>query len=301
MLNLHTKIAWIERFLEMMISERGIALLTKEAYQRDLIQWANFTKDTLFTDINNQHREAYTKYLLEKGIGPRSIARHFSSIRQFMHFLMTEGVVKKDPFEGGRSPKYAKILPRVLSIAEIQIIFEKANQDQTAEGARLMALLELFYATGMRVSELISLTVKSIPQKEPFSFLIKGKGGRERFVFLTPQAVNALKIYLSTRHDKISPYLFPSTNKTTYITRQRVGQLLKNLAVSCGITLEKLTPHGLRHAFATHLLHRGVDLITLKQLLGHQDISTTQIYTHIETERWAELLARHHPLSNRRC
>jgi len=223
-------------------------------------------------------------------------------MKNFFYFLVTENILAKDPWQGLRAPRYSMSLPQILTPDEVHRLLVYSAQDKTPEGIRLYTLLEMLYATGMRISELVSLPLIYIPQEKTPSFVIQGKGGHERYVFLTPQALKALESYLPIRlvfaPTPSSSYLFPSRSQQGYLTRQRVGQLMKELSRECGIAPEKLSPHSIRHAFATHLLHRGVDLMTLKELLGHQDISTTQIYTHVQSERWAHLLSSCHPLAN---
>lgn len=292
---------WIEAFLEMLASEQGASQKTLEAYQSDLNKWMDYAHDLSLDAIGPAHHEAYVTYLKEKNLTLRTIARHLSSLRQFFYFLVTENILKKDPWQGLRSPRYGMTIPHILTPDEVRELLLCASQDPSPEGVRLYALLEMLYATGMRISELMSLPLVHVPQDPIPSFIIQGKGGHERYVFLTPQALKALEHYLPQRLlfacTPSSPYLFPSRSKQGYLTRQRVGQLMKELATACGIAPEKVSPHSIRHAFATHLLHRGVDLATLKELLGHQDISTTQIYTHVYSQKWIHLLSSCHPLA----
>ena len=295
----------LEQFLEMMSSERGASSQTLSAYKGDLLTWFAFLGDTPLEQVTLEHRTAYLKTL--QHLNARTLNRRLSALRQFHCFLLQEGILQMDPWEGTRSVRMLTKLPRSPSIEEVTHLLRSASEDDSPTGRRLWALLELLYATGMRISEAITLPLLSLPQGDAFSFLIFGKGGHERFVFLTPQAIEALIAYLKIRSHfcqpsappsaRENPYLFPSRGK--HLTRQGVGQALKNLALTSGLNPEFFSPHGLRHAFATHLMSRGVDLITLKQLLGHRDISTTQIYTHVETQRWSELLATHHPLGEK--
>lgn len=327
---------WLEPFLSMMVCENGASTNTQKAYTCDMMRWYGFVhsvvvgrvvggvvggnqpitpldtpplRNDLSTDdhtrilktIGPKHHQWFIEFLEKIPLSKRSIARNLSAVRHYFYFLSSEGVVPSDPWQGLKNPPYRAPLPQPLSVDSMATLLGWAQKDPSPEGIRLSAILELLYATGMRVSELISLPLFRLNDAAP-SLRIKGKGGHERFVFFTPQSVVALDRYLAVRVCFLnspkaqSPFLFPSRGKSGHVTRQRIGQLLKELALSCGMDPESISPHGLRHAFATHLLHRGVDLMTLKHLLGHQDISTTQIYTHVQTERWTELLTKHHPL-----
>ena len=293
---------WLEPFLAMIACERGAAEHTQQAYTGDMLRWFAFAHTNTITAIGPEHHPQFIAFLEKIPLAQRSIARTLSAVRHYFHFLCTEGVLTQDPWQGLRNPRYHAHGPQPLSVEAVAHLLAVAHQDPSPEGLRLAALLELLYATGMRISELITLPAFEITNTSAPSLCIKGKGGHERFVFFTPQAIAALERYKGVRPlflqgPKANTYLFPSRGAQGHLTRQRVGQLLKALAISCAIPPDTVSPHGLRHAFATHLLQRGVDLITLKQLLGHQDISTTQIYTHVQVERWADLLARHHPLA----
>jgi integrase/recombinase XerD len=298
---------WLERFLEMLVSERGVSPKTVHAYQNDISGWLSFLMQDPLIAIGPHHRSDYIVHLKQKGLCMRSIARHISSFRQFMLFLLTEGVLIKDPWKELKSVRYDISLPYVLTGQDIQKLLDYASKDPSHEGKRLWALIEMLYATGMRISELIALRMHQLSEEN--YLYVTGKGGHERVVFFTAQARKALMNYLSVRHIFLpkqftksfalsSLYFFPSRGKEGHLTRQRVGQLLKNLAVACQIPQECVSPHMLRHAFATHLLQAGMDLISLKQILGHKDISSTQIYTHVDAKKWASMLARCHPLGD---
>jgi integrase/recombinase XerD len=286
-------------FLEVMVSERNLSALTVQAYKRDLEVWLSFWGNRPLDQVESRHRQDYIDYLKMKGLGSRSVARHLSSCQQFLRFLISEQRLARNPWSHLGSVTYTSPLPHVVSIEDIQNLLKTSSTDSSPEGIRLWTLLEMLYATGMRVSELVSLPLLDGSKD---SFMIRGKGGHERWVFLTPQALEALNRYLSVRPLFLpgtlafNKYLFPSrSSEKGHLTRQRFGQLLQGLAERCGLS-NGVSPHGIRHAFATHLLAQGVDLITLKQLLGHQDISTTQIYTRVDAEKWSALLATHHPL-----
>lgn len=296
---------WLDAFLDMLVTQQNLSPHTVQAYRRDMRTWYTFMAHVglqEWREVVFAHHGAYVDWLRGKGLSDRSVARHLASWRHFVHFLLGERILADDPWQGCRSPSYACKLPHVLTTQDMQVLLAYGQRGESPEALRVGVLLEMLYATGMRVSELISLPVFRLQPGEVPSFCIRGKGGRERFVFVTPTAQIALERYVPVRlhfsPTRSSGYLFPSYSQQGYLTRQRVGQVLKEAAVACGIDPHTVCPHGIRHAFATHLLHRGVDLVTLKQLLGHQDIATTQLYTHVQTQQWAMLLAKHHPLAS---
>jgi len=302
MQDLNTSTPWLKSFLDMLFTQRGLSLNTVSAYRTDLIKWFAFFGQHHLCNIEKHHHKEYIDYLGQKGLSQRTIVRHLSAMRQFIYFLISEDVIKTDPWESLTiKARNTHKLPRILNLHHLKVLIHAAQQDTSPEGIRLWTLIELFYATGMRVSELISLKMFSLPKEQTPCLLIQGKGGHERFVFFTPQSLNALGKYKEIRSffdpTQKSPYLFPSKSQKGHITRQRVGQILSELALSCQMDPDLISPHGIRHIFATQLLQRGVNLITLKQLLGHRDLSTTQIYTHIQPEKWKRLLEECHPLS----
>ena len=295
---------WLERFLEALASEKGVAQNTLIAYQRDIQDWIAFLKERSVCSADAKDAERYVATLLARELKSTSICRHVSALRQFYLFLLSEKYVTEQPFLNFALQAH-KPLPRVLNVSEMRDLLMAAQRDATPEGRRLWALAELLYATGLRVSELVTLPLTTIAHlltsPDPSAFLVAGKGGHERMVFLTAQAVEALRAYLTIRPLFTKPannaYLFASSGKERHLTRQRVGQLLKDLAIRANIHPERVSPHVLRHAFATHLLSQGVDLISLQALLGHRDISTTQIYTHVDQRRLTEVMTKYHPLS----
>jgi integrase/recombinase XerD len=298
-------------FLDMLSAERGAAMHTVDAYARDLSEFLAFlaTKGRSATDCAADHLRAFLAGLSRKGLAPTSRARKLSAIRQFFRFLLAEGVRADDPSSAIDSPKLPRPLPKILSLAEVETLLKTAQDvcDGDLNGAarrralRLYALLETLYATGLRVSELISLP-RNVLASDDRVLTIKGKGGRERLVPLNEAARKALLLHLEAVADdeaegrEVSPWLFPSSGRE-HLTRQRFGQELKVLAVAAGIEPSRVSPHVLRHAFASHLLDRGADLRVVQQLLGHADISTTQIYTHVIEERLRRLVEQHHPLA----
>jgi integrase/recombinase XerD len=305
----------VGRFMEMLSAEKGAAENTRQAYTRDLDDFLTFlasrARKTLLTaaagDITN-----YLRAAADSGLAPASRARRLSAIRQLFKFLAAEGVIVEDPADRLTGPKRARPLPRTLSVSEVDRLIETARRRiEPAKGRerlralRLHALIEMLYATGMRVSELVTLP-RSVLAGDGRVLLIKGKGGRERIVPLNAAAKAALDRYLNVGfEDGVAPmvktrWLFASRGAEGHLTRQRLAQELKELATEAGLDPGRVSPHVLRHAFASHLLDRGADLRSVQQLLGHADISTTQIYTHVLEERLKQLVFEHHPLATRR-
>jgi integrase/recombinase XerD len=301
-------------FLDMLTAERGAAAHTIEAYTSDLADFLAFlaAKGKGAKTATPDHIRAYLAGLARKGIAPTSRARKLSAIRQFFRFLLGEGLCKSDPCSAIDSPRLGRPLPKILSLAEVETLLQTAKDasESAEEGIgrrralRLYAALETLYATGLRVSELIALP-RNVLTADDRVLTVKGKGGRERLVPLNETAQGALQAHLAAvRADekegrRVSAWLFPSSGGE-HLTRQRFGQELKALALAAGIEPARVSPHVLRHAFASHLLERGADLRTVQQLLGHADISTTQIYTHVIEERLRRLVEEHHPLAQAR-
>ena len=298
-------------FLDMLTAERGAAAHTIEAYRRDLSEFLAFltAKGNTARTATPENLRAFLSGLARKGLAPTSRVRKLSAIRQFFRFLLAEGLRKDDPCSAIDSPRLPRPLPKILSFAEVETLLDTAVHagERAADGAarrralRFYALLETLYATGLRVSELISLP-RGVLTADDRVLTIKGKGGRERLVPLNDPARKALAAHFAVVEEDESnvrpksPWLFPSSGGA-HLTRQRFGQELKALAIAAGIEPARVSPHVLRHAFASHLLERGADLRTVQQLLGHADISTTQIYTHVIEERLRRLVEEHHPLA----
>lgn len=298
-------------FRDMLMAERGAAPHTIEAYTRDISEFLAFlaAKRVSVRKAAADHLRAYLESLARKGLAPTSRARKLSAIRQFFRFLLGEGLRTDDPTSAIDSPKLGRPLPKILSLAEVETLIETAKGAcETADGAarrralRLYALLETLYASGLRVSELIALP-RNVLAADDRVLTVKGKGGRERLVPLNGAARQALADHVAAMKEAetagrgISPWLFPTGDGTQHLTRQRFGQELKALALAANLDPARVSPHVLRHAFASHLLERGADLRTVQQLLGHADISTTQIYTHVIEERLRRLVEEHHPLA----
>ncbi len=303
----------IEQFLEMKAAERGAAFNTLDAYRRDLQHFAVHLEQVgvSVTAVTPAQLATYAKHLAQQGLAPATRARRLSAIRQFYRYLTAEGHTAEDPSWNLIAPKRGRQLPKTLSVSEVDRLLAAARS--RADGAtgrdlvralRLNCLIEMLYATGMRVSELVSLPC-SVLIGDHRVLTIVGKGGRERLVPLNHTAREALDRYLSVgeaAEDGVAPmmrtrWLFPSKSAQGHLTRQRLAQELKELAQSAGLDPERVSPHVLRHAFASHLLDRGADLRSVQQLLGHADISTTEIYTHVLDERLKQLVLSHHPLA----
>jgi len=288
----------IESFLEMMSAERASAQNTLDAYRRDLDDWEinlKSARQSLLT-AGTGHLEAILARWRTKGLAPSTAARKLSALKQFYLFLQVDNLREDNPAHTLRGPKQGRPLPKILSEGDVDNLFKAAELNNSSKGLRLICLLEILYAGGLRVSELVSLKTLAAQRRDD-CLMIKGKGGRERLVPLTGAAVRSVAAWIKVRGDNDSPYLFPSTGKLGHMTRERFAQLLKQLAIDAGLPPSKISPHVLRHAFATHLLARGADLRSVQKLLGHADISTTQIYTHVLDERMKELVQTKHPLA----
>jgi len=290
----------------MLVAERGAARNTIDSYKRDLADVESFLarRDRGIEAASMDDLREYLAALNAGGATPSTAARRLSALRQFFRFLYAEGVRGDDPTATIESPRRGRPLPKLLSESEVSQLLERARGKRGPEGLRLTALLETLYATGMRVSELVSLPLSAVA-RDPRYILVRGKGGKERLVPLSEPAREALNGYKAVRgqfcrNGVESPYLFPSRGGSGYLTRHRFAQLLKQLSTEAGIAPSKVSPHVLRHAFATHLLNRGADLRSVQQMLGHADIATTQIYTHVLDERLKSLVETHHPLARAR-
>ena len=304
--------ALIELFLDMLAAERGAGENTLAAYRNDLEDLSAHLRASRST-IANATTDSLRKFLAslaERGFKSSSLARRLSAVRQLYRFLYSEGKRSDDPAAVLEGPKRARSLPKVLSIADVDRLLKtaRANSDNTKQpplqrlrAARLLCLLEVVYATGLRVSELVALPAAAA-RRDQRMLVVRGKGGKERLVPLNKQAKRAMAEYLELRgkaeRDKESKWLFPSFGEQGHLTRQHFARELKTLGATCGIHSSRLSPHVLRHAFASHLLHNGADLRVVQTLLGHADISTTQIYTHVLEERLKTLVRDLHPLAD---
>lgn len=298
---------YLEAFLEMLIAERGAAANTIASYQRDLADCASVlagskgSQKAVLDTASTQSLRRYLKNLETRGMAPRTVARRISALRMFYRFLHAEGLRPDDPTSVLESPRQGRSLPKILSEEEVSALLDAASRRPGPEGLRLKALVELCYATGMRASELVGLPLAAV-QRDPRVIVVRGKGDRERMVPLNEPAREAVRAYLEVREKFLgrtrdNNFLFPGRNGRP-MTRQRFFQMLKDLASAAGIEQRRVSPHVLRHAFATHLLNHEADLRSVQKMLGHSDISTTQIYTHVLDERLRQLVNERHPLAH---
>jgi len=299
-------------FLDMLAAERGAGKNTLEAYGRDLADLAAHIKaaGVGLGKATTEDLRGYLAALADRGFKAATVARHLSALRQLYRFLYAEGRRGDDPAAVLEGPKRGRALPKVLSIAEVDALLDtarRAAEDEAQEkaarlrAARLNCLIEVVYATGLRVSELVALPA-SAARRDQRMLVVRGKGGKERLVPLNQAAKRSMDAYLKLRgeaREAQSKWLFPSFGEQGHLTRQHFARELKSLGQTCGIAPARLSPHVLRHAFASHLLHNGADLRVVQTLLGHADISTTQIYTHVLEERLKALVRDLHPLSDR--
>ncbi|WP_375615696.1 MULTISPECIES: site-specific tyrosine recombinase XerD [unclassified Bartonella] len=301
----------IERFLEMMSAERGASVHTLAAYQHDL-QWAQDELSSHSVSLFAAQKEdliGLLSLMHTFGFAASSQARRLSTLRQFYQFLYAEGLRADDPSHDIDAPRQGRPLPKIISedvvtkfldLAQLEVNQAIYGSKDYLRALRLQLLSEMLYATGLRISELVSLPVQAVRGKE-YSILVCGKGKKERMVLLSKKAYQVLLQWLNLRDqgkDATSLYLFPAHSETGYIARQVVARELKNLAKRAGIKSNHFSPHVLRHAFASHLLQNGADLRAVQHLLGHSDISTTQIYTHVLEEGLYRLVNEHHPLAD---
>ena len=293
-------------FLDMMAAERGAAKNTLESYERDLLAFAAFmlNRKRAPEDADATHIRSYMKLLSKSGLAASTVARQTSVIRQFFKFLFSDNVRTDDPTSTIGSPKLGLRLPKYLNENEVERLLDAARGHLGVEGLRLVALLEVLYATGLRVTELVGMPLGALSRNERF-LTVQGKGGKERMVPLSEPSRDAIADYIMVREIFLPKKrtngahlkMFPSRGKDGYLTRARFGQMLKELAIEAGIDKRRVSPHVLRHSFASHMLAHGADLRALQQMLGHSDISTTQIYTHVLDERLKALVNEAHPLA----
>lgn len=307
---------YIEVFLEMMAVERGASANTLAAYRRDLRDaeaYFSLKKHSLIK-VKMTQLENYLACLSDSGMSAHTQARKLSALRQFFGFLYKERILAHNPTAVIATPKLGKSLPKTLGSNDIADLIKEAAKDETPKAIRLQAMLELMYGAGLRVSELVSLPMSAL-QLPPHgvsvtaeAMLVRGKGNKDRLVPLNHHTREALSKYLAVRHiflpttthqaTATNHYLFPYHRAQGYITRQQFGVMLKELAIKAGLDPEKISPHTLRHSFASHLLEGGADLRVIQELLGHADISTTQIYTHVAGSHLKKLVEEKHPLAH---
>ncbi len=293
----------IEAFLEMMAVERDASPHTLAAYGRDLADAETWLDDAGgLMSAPQEALEAWFTDLSRRGLSAATAARRRASVRQFYRFALGEGWRADDPSRRLDAPKQGRSLPKTLSRDEIEALLTAAGAADSTAGLRLIALVEMAYASGLRVSELLALRVEAV-RRDPAYLIVRGKGGKERLAPLNSAAREAIKAWLDARDAARKPnapdsvWLFPSHGKSGHLTPRRFAQLLDQAAVTAGIDPARVSPHVLRHAFATHLLEGGTDLRVVQTLLGHADISTTQIYTHVATDRLSQVVHANHPLA----
>ncbi|NNM71374.1 site-specific tyrosine recombinase XerD [Enterovirga aerilata] len=297
-------------FLDMLAAERGAAANTLAAYRRDLEDYLDYLAEagTEPAAAEPATISGFLASLDERGLKSSSAARRLSAVRQFHKFLYAEGYAPADPTAAAAGPKRGRTLPKVLSVADVdrllRVARELVEQAEPGSGARLRAarmrcLVELLYATGLRVSELVSLPAAAARARERF-LIVRGKGAKERLVPLTEAALDAARDYLALLEGRgqTGPWLFPADAESGHLTRQAFARDLKILAAAAGLRSDRISPHVLRHAFASHLLQNGADLRVVQELLGHSDISTTQIYTHVLDDRLKTMVRDLHPMSS---
>lgn len=302
----------ISLFLDMMAAERGAAVNTLSAYQRDLddVSARLSASGVGLEQATTPDLEAVLASLAREGLAASTAARRLSAMKRYYRFLLKEGLRSDDPAVGLSGPKKQRVLPKILEQDEVDRLFDALDRMEGASGARMRALMELLYAGGLRVSELVSLPVSAFARAER-CVMVTGKGGKDRLVPLTDAALDAVSQYRAVRDthlpaqgatsfNRAKTFLFPSnTAGQGHLTRERFAQMLKALALQAGLDPDRVSPHVLRHAFATHLLANGADLRSVQLLLGHADVSTTQIYTHVLEARLTALVHDAHPLSQK--
>ncbi len=297
----------VDAYIDKLAAE-GAAINTIDSYRRDLRHFSDFTRARRRApeDASQEMLRQYMKSLSEAGMAPGTSARRLSTLRQFFRFLFGEQVRADDPTTVLDSPRQGKRIPKFLSETEVEELLAAAGKWKGPEGLRLVALLEVLYATGLRVSELVGLPLSALGRDKQM-LVVRGKGEKERMVPLSEPAKDALEAYLAEREKfipkkrsqpSVRDWLFPSRSSEGHLTRARLAQLLKDVARKAGIAPSRVSPHVLRHSFASHLLAHGADLRSLQQMLGHADIATTQIYTHVLDERLKALVKEAHPLAD---
>ncbi|AFC74121.1 site-specific tyrosine recombinase XerD [Rickettsia montanensis] len=302
---------FISQFLEMLLAERALSKNSILSYKRDLFDFQNYLAKQKLSELNitTENIRDWIEYLASNDLQARSINRKVSTIKSYYEFLISENHTAFNPVLNVDLPKYQNKLPEILSIDQIKSLLEHCSQDNSPEGIRLNAMIHLLYASGLRVSELVSLKLADILTNKTSKgevrkiFSVLGKGNKERVIVINEQAVISIAKYLAIRDvfvNKAKPrnliYLFPSSALAGYMTRQNFAILLKSAALYAGLNPEHISPHILRHSFASHLLEGGADLRVIQELLGHADISTTQIYTHLQTNHLKKALL-YHPLN----
>ena len=284
----------IEKYIEFIFAQKNLAKNTVISYKNDLSEFARFIGHNDFLDLTINQFKGYVSHL-SKNFSPSSHCRKLSSVKNFFLYLYDLKLVNNTPMDFIDFPKLPKKIPKFLSESEVNILIEKSYEDHSFRGLRRTLLIEILYATGIRVSELVSIRLGDITDNYS-SIIIKGKGGKQRIVPLFGKVISVLKKYIGflnkLKEQSNSLFLFPSNSKLGHLTRNRFFQILKDLGEEINLDLKRISPHVLRHSFASHLLSRGVDLRIIQESLGHKDISTTQIYTHIQESKLRKILEK---------
>ena len=284
----------IEKYIEFIFAQKNLAKNTVISYKNDLSEFARFIGHNDFLDLTINQLKGYVSHL-SKNFSPSSHCRKLSSVKNFFLYLYDLKLVNNTPMDFIDFPKLPKKIPKFLSESEVNILIEKSYEDHSFRGLRRTLLIEILYATGIRVSELVSIRHGDITDNYS-SIIIKGKGGKQRIVPLFGKVISVLKKYIGflnkLKEQSNSLFLFPSNSKLGHLTRNRFFQILKDLGEEINLDLKRISPHVLRHSFASHLLSRGVDLRIIQESLGHKDISTTQIYTHIQASKLRKILEK---------
>ena len=291
----------LDSFLVYLTMNRGLSKNTIESYSRDISSLVAFLGKRGVSDpaaVSESEIADFFEHLRKKKLSPRSVARNIVSLKQFFRFLLTENVITEDPMRNTVSPKPAKTLPHTLSLSEVETLLREPEKRKSEKTLRDRAMLEVLYATGVRVSELVALELNRVNLDHGYVITL-GKGSKERIVPIGDAAIRKIRDYLSDARPKLlrgrsSEYLFVTSRTASKMSRQRFWRIIKDYALAAGIH-SHITPHVLRHSFATHLLERGADLRAIQAMLGHSDISTTQIYTYVEKERLKRIHEKSHP------
>lgn len=294
----------VESFLEMMVAEKGAAQNTVEAYRRDVEQFLEFAAVKNVAKVTKNDVTEFVQNLSRQHFAPKTVARKLSAIREFFKFLFSEKEIKENPCANILTPKQEKPLPKFLTEKEIHELINAARKDENIIHLRMAFMLELMYACGLRVSELVCLPENCI-NFDKKQILVKGKGNKERIVPVADAALKSAEEYLDYREQFLkagrrSIWLFPSKNSSLgHLTRDGFFKQIKIIAEKAGIYPSRVSPHVLRHSFATHLLNNNVDLRSVQKMLGHEDIATTEIYTHIISDKLIETVQKKHPLARK--
>lgn len=305
---------YLEQYLESLLAEKGVSKATYDAYRRDTLDYLLYLKknNINYTQISIKELDSYFNYLKKNDISARAISRKISTLRGYYNFLISEKIIKENPVLFIAKPQFSSKLPNYLDAQEFETLVSSIIEGTSLEDIRLKAMILLTYSTGLRVSELVSIRLSQLDLNihtlkfKSNELIVRGKGNKERIVILSKKSIEYIQNYLQIRenyinksNDKSLSYLFPSKSKEGHMTRQNFGNILKNVALKSGLDPSKISPHVLRHSFATKLLDSGADLRSVQELLGHSDIMTTQIYTHIKDSKLRKIITEIHPYSRK--